>query len=153
MAVNSLLMVGSLVLGAACSSTADSRTSQAPVAKDSLYARLGGIETLRVLVDQWILQASSDERIRDYFAHSDMAILKERLLERICLLVEGPCIYKGRDLYEAHEHLRLEDRHLTAFLDDLEPAIERADIAAEPAKELRELVRGLASELAIAVGD
>ncbi len=117
----------------------------------TLYERLGGVDVLRALVDAWMLEVSSDPRIRDYFAHADIGRLKLRLVERICVQVQGPCLYRGREMYEVHADLGLEDSHLRAFLQALDPAMRRVKIKDGPAEELREVIRGLAEELAIAV--
>ena len=117
----------------------------------TLYERLGGVDVLRALVDAWLLEASSDPRIRDYFGKADIAHLKLRMVERICVQVQGPCLYRGREMYEVHADLGLEDTHLRAFLQGLEPAMERVLLKGRAAEELREVIRGLAEELAIAV--
>lgn len=117
----------------------------------SLYQRLGGVDVLRVLVDEWLVVASSDERIRDFFAKTDISRLKLRLVERICVQVGGPCLYRGREMYTAHADLGIEENHLRAFLEGLAPAMRRASIKGEAAEELRTAIRGLAEELAIAV--
>jgi hemoglobin len=117
----------------------------------TLYQRLGGVDVLRAIVDEWLLEASSDERIREYFASTDIIRLKLRLVERICVQVEGPCLYRGREMYEAHADLGIEDSHLRAFLQALEPAIQKAKMEDAVAEEFRTVIRGLAEELAIAV--
>ena len=119
--------------------------------EETLYQRLGGVDVLRSLVDEWLLEASSDDRIREFFVHSDIARLKLRMVERICVQVQGPCLYRGREMYEAHADLGIEDSHLRAFLQALDPAIQRAKIDDAMAEELRVVIRGLAEELAIAV--
>lgn len=119
--------------------------------KDSLYDRLGGIDVLRVLVDEWLLELSSDERVGAHFARADIAQLKLRMVERLCVEVEGPCLYRGRDITEVHAGMDLEESDLRAFLDTLDPAMKRANIEDAPAEELRDAVRALAEELAIAV--
>lgn len=119
--------------------------------ESTLYQRLGGVDVLRVLVDEWLIIASSDERIRNFFAKTDISRLKLRLVERICVQVQGPCLYRGREMYAAHADLGIEDSHLRAFLEGLGPAMLRAKIEGAAADELRSAIRGLAEELAIAV--
>jgi hemoglobin len=117
----------------------------------TLYERLGGVDALRALVDAWLQEAGSDPRIRDFFGRADVGHLKLRLVERICVQVQGPCLYRGREMYEVHADLGLEDTHLRAFLQVLEPAMQRVLPKDAPRDELREVIRGLAEELAIAV--
>jgi truncated hemoglobin YjbI len=54
-------------------------------------------------------------------------------------------------MYEAHADLGIEDSHLRAFLQALEPAIQKAKMEDAVAEEFRTVIRGLAEELAIAV--
>ena len=114
---------------------------------DTLYQRVGGIDTLRRLVDAWILEAGSDPRIRDFFDGADIARVKLRLVERLCVLAEGPCLYRGAELREHHSTLGLEERHMRAFLDDLESAMQRVKIAPGPARELREAMLVLGAQI------
>jgi hemoglobin len=152
-------LIGAVLVAGLCScggffgsSSPPATTSDDTISKDAtLYERLGGVDVLRVLVDEWLVVASSDERIRDFFAGADISRLKLRLVERICVQVEGPCLYRGREMYAAHADLGLEDSHLRAFLQALEPAMQRAKIEGKAADELRIAIRGLAEELAIAV--
>lgn len=148
----SLGVAGLAASGCGGSSNASSTLPTAEVDNpETLYKRLGGVDVLRLLVDEWLLEVSSDARIRALFANVDIAHLKLRLVERICVQVEGPCLYRGRDMYEAHADLELEDSQVRAFLQALNPAMQRANIAEGPAEELRGVIRGLAEELAIAV--
>lgn len=120
-----------------------------PSVANTLYARLGGIEVLRTLVDEWLLEVTSDHRIKSFFVEADISRLKLRLVERICVLVQGPCMYQGRELFAVHQGLSVADSDLRAFVEDLEPAMLRAKIDSETAAELRQAVRGLAAELAL----
>ncbi len=126
------------LLGCGTSSAPSTMESLGKTRNDSLYQRMGGIDVLRRLVDAWILEAGSDPRIRDFFVEADIARVKLRLVERLCVLAEGPCLYRGAELREHHASLGIEERHMRAFLDDLELAMKRAKIAPGPARELRE---------------
>ena len=136
------------LFGGGCGSPGSPKQAS-PADSATLYERLGGVETLRVLVDEWMLEVTSDSRIRDYFVDADIAQLKLRLVERICVQVEGPCTYRGRDMYEVHGDLQLEDRHLRAFMDGLDAAMQRLPITGDLAEELHQAVAALAAELAI----
>ncbi len=78
--------------------------------------------------------------------------LKLRLVERLCVLADGPCMYRGRDLLSVHAPLDLEDADLLAFIDDFEQAMIRIKLDGPAATEITERLRGLAEELAIAAG-
>lgn len=128
-------------------------TTAAETPDETLYQRAGGIDALRRLVDAWILEAASDPRIRDFFVNADIARVKLRLVERLCVLAEGPCMYRGAELREHHAPLGIEERHMRAFLDDLEPALKRADITGAPARELREALLLLGAQIGAEIGE
>ena len=144
-----------LALPVACGGKASqpSATPAVEASRETLYARLGGVDTLRTLVDSWILEAASDPRIRDFFVDADMGRLKLRLVERLCVLTDGPCMYRGAELRAHHASLGIEERHMRAFLDDLEPALERAEIRGEPARELREALLLLGAQIGAEFGE
>lgn len=120
---------------------------------ETLYARIGGIDVLRRLVDAWILEAASDPRIRDFFIGADIARVKLHLVERLCVLAEGPCLYRGAELREHHAPLGIEEHHMRAFLDDFEPALKRAEISGEPARQLREALLVLGAQIGAEIGE
>jgi len=121
--------------------------------EESLYARLGGVDTLRALVDAWILEAATDPRIRTFFGSADIAHLKLRLVERLCVLVDGPCMYRGAELRGHHASMGIEERHMRAFLDDLEPAMKRANVEGDLARELREALLVLGAQIGSEIGE
>ncbi len=123
--------------------------SQNASTQQSLYVRLGGIESLRPLVDEWMLEVTSDKHIRDFFAESDISKLKMRILEKICVLADGPCLYKGRGMYSVHAQIKLDDTHLQRFILGLDAAMKRVSIEPKAAAELRERVRGVAAQIAV----
>ncbi len=130
----------------ACGGARDAVVTPTPP-EQTLYSRLGGIEVLRQLVDAWMLEVTTDPRIRDFFASADMGRVKLRLVERVCVLVEGPCLYRGVDLRELHAPLKIEGRHMRAFLELLEPAMKRANISEGLARELMEVMTVLGAQV------
>jgi hemoglobin len=121
-----------------------------PVAADStLYSKLGEIDGIRQLVDQWILEAATDRGIRDHFKRADIARLKEHLVEYVCLRAGGPCLYRGRDLGEAHSGLKLRAEDLQAFWRAMDRALRRLQVGEETGRELRHEMEKAAAELAI----
>ncbi len=136
-------------IAALCTSACGTQAEvQTPVAEeDSLYKRLGGVEVLRRLVDAWMLEVATDPRIRDFFAEADLERVKLRLVERICVLVGGPCLYRGLELRELHAPLGIEPRHMRAFVELLEPAMLRVKVAPAPARELREAMAVLGAQV------
>lgn len=121
-----------------------------PPETSSLYQRLGGLEGLRPVVDEWVAIAASDPRIQAFFVDADIARLELRLLEHLCLLAGGPCVYQGRELDEAHAGMGLRDVHLEAFVGDLSRALVATGADPDAARALLVRVRRVARDLAAA---
>ena len=134
------LLAGTLTLGG-CGGT-----SKQPAKDSSLLVRLGGLGELRGVVDSWVLRLSTDPKVRERFAHTDIRRLKEHLLARLCLLAEGQCVYEGRDLFEVHEPLKIRAPELLIFLEHLSAALESTGVAASASDELIERMKQLALE-------
>lgn len=133
-----------------CSSPAvapKGRAGSSGTPSSSLYSRLGGSSAIQRLVDQWILEAATDPRIRQHFVQAPIATLKLRLVEYLCVRSKGPCLYKGRDLVEAHAALRLKEGDLAAFLEAFTRAAEGVDLDPAIVEELREELGDVAGDL------
>ncbi|MBL4636898.1 MAG: group 1 truncated hemoglobin [Kofleriaceae bacterium] len=138
-----------LIVGGCPSQNRQQGVGTSASTQQSLYVRLGGIESLRPLVDEWMLEVTSDKHIRDFFAQSDISKLKLRILEKICVLADGPCLYQGRGMYSVHAQIKLDDTHLQRFLVGLDAAMTRVSIEPAAAAELRERVRDVAAQIAV----
>ena len=64
----------------------------------NLYDRLGGLPTIRLIVDDFVGRVGSDTRISRFFKDSNVALVKERFTHLFCELSGGPCTYLGADM-------------------------------------------------------
>ena len=64
----------------------------------SLYERLGGIDAIRAVVDDFVGNVAADRRINKFFANTDIPRLKRNLVDQICQSTGGPCTYGGRGM-------------------------------------------------------
>jgi hemoglobin len=121
-------------------SPADRRAAAVPIGP-SLYTRLGGMEAIRAVVDDFIGRVAADDRINAFFRGVDIPNLKRLLAEQICSATGGPCVYSGRSMRVTHTGLNLTDDHFNALVQDLVAALERFNV---PAREKGELLGALA---------
>ncbi|MCP4447875.1 MAG: group 1 truncated hemoglobin [Myxococcales bacterium] len=151
--VTANVVVLGIALGCSGSSPPPTHTTTVVSATNTLYERLGGIDVLRSLVDAWMLEVASDSRIREVFVDADIARVKLRLVERLCVLTGGPCMYRGAELHQHHASLGIEERHMRAFLEDLKPAMKRAEIPEKAGAELREALLLLGAQIGASIGE
>lgn len=109
--------------------------------KKSLYERLGGIDAIKAVVDDFVANVAADRRINTFFAHTDIGRLKHNLVDQICQGTGGPCTYRGRSMKEAHAGMGVHGRDFDALVGDLGKTLQKFKV---PAREQKELVAILA---------
>jgi hemoglobin len=122
-----LILAAAVVLGGCRSGYgggAATPVAAAPASGPSLYLRLGGVDAIRAVVDDFTARLAGDTRINMMFGGVDVDRLKRLLVEQICEATGGPCRYTGRSMREAHTGLGITEEqwditvaHLVATLD------------------------------------
>lgn len=135
---------------AACggSSTKQSASvAEQPTAKNTLYDRIGGMDAIKSIVDDFVAYVQADERIKRFFATSDTAALEEKLVEQFCEAAGGPCKYTGRPMKEAHTSMGVTDADFTALVDNLQKALDKHGVPPPEQKELLALVGAMKNQI------
>jgi hemoglobin len=112
-----------------------SYAQQAP--QPTLYERLGGKPAITAVVDDFVGNVAADARINGFFAKTDIARLKELLVEQICAGSGGPCTYTGRDMRSTHAGMGVGDVHFSALVEDLVKTLDKFKV---PQREKQELL-------------
>jgi hemoglobin len=85
----------------------------------SLYERLGGMDSITAVVENFRDRVAKDDRINQKFARTDLARLKNMLIDQICEAAGGPCKYTGRSMKEAHAGMKVTNGEFDALVQDL----------------------------------
>jgi hemoglobin len=109
--------------------------------KKSLYDRLGGIDAIKAVVDDFVGNVAADKRINAFFAHTDIDRLKRNLVDQICQGTGGPCTYSGRSMKQTHAGMGVRGRDFDALVGDLGKTLKKFKV---PGREQKELVALLA---------
>src|SRR5215212_6229229 len=112
------------------------RTPQ-PAADATLYQRLGGQPAISAVVEDAIANVAADSRINQRFASTDLARLKSGLVEFLCDRSGGPCRYRGRNMADAHEGMKIRAVEFEALVEDLVKSLDKHKV---PAREKGELL-------------
>jgi hemoglobin len=102
----------------------------------SLYDRLGGLKAITAVIDDFVANVAADNRINQFFAHTDIPNLKRLLVEQVCEATGGPCKYTGRTMKEAHEGMGISDAQFDALVEDLVKALDQHNVGAKEKNEL-----------------
>ena len=85
----------------------------------SLYERLGGMDSIAGVVEDFRDRVAKDDRINQKFAKTDLVRLRQMLIDQVCEAAGGPCKYTGRSMKEAHAGMRVTSGEFDALVQDL----------------------------------
>ena len=119
-----------------------------PAAK-SLYDRLGGMDAITAVIDEFIKIAGADERINKKFARSEANGPRIRLhfIEQVCEATGGPCKYTGDNMKKAHKNMGLTEGEFNAGVEDLVKALDKFSVPEAEKTELLNILGGLKSQI------
>ena len=114
---------------------------------DTLFARLGGMDGVRALVDDLTGRLAADERIQRFFVKTDFRRFKGRLVVQLCALTGGPCRYGG-SMADIHRGRAINQQHFDAFMEDFAAALTVVRLSARDRVELLKLFRQMKPDIA-----
>nr|WP_241664571.1 group 1 truncated hemoglobin [Ningiella ruwaisensis] len=116
-----ILVLGSCVLLQACQSTTTS-------SEQSLYLTLGGQSKVEEIVDNFIYEIEFNPQIFPYFTNTNVERFREKLIEHLCMLTQGPCEYTGDTMVQVHTGMNITEHDFNLGVDLFIKAMEKADI-------------------------
>lgn len=89
----------------------------------TLYEELGAETGVQALVDQLVQEFARDPRVVPSFRDTEIRHFKRMFALHLCELSDGPCVYTGASMREAHAHLRIDQALFNAVVEDLQAAM------------------------------
>ncbi len=111
----------------------------------SLYQRLGGYDAIAAVTDDFIMRLAQDKQLGRFLqGHSKDSLgkIRQHVVELICSVSGGPCVYMGRDMKSAHQGMGITDADWQAAVNDLVATLDKFKV---PEKEKNELLGAVAS--------
>lgn len=119
----------SFVIAASSLLSASATFSQTMVAKDDqLYKAFGEKPGLVALMDDFMVRLLADPRTGPHFKPSNQQHVKEQLVEQLCMLSGGPCVYKGADMQSSHANLDIKKSDFHALVEVLQSVMDAKGI-------------------------
>ena len=138
-----MVMVGALCLFGALAVTAPAQGTSTSTqgtmsgsAQKSLYERLGGLDAITAVVDEFAARVLKDDRINKKFAKSDVPRLRLHLIEFVCKATGGPCEYTGLDMKKSHKNMGVTEGEFNALVEDLVGALDKFNVPEQEKKDL-----------------
>ncbi len=97
-------------------------------AADTLYDDLGGQAGVARIASNALDLYFSDPRLAKDFDNINRDFLQPRFTSYICIVAGGPCTYKGHSMKAAHKGLAITETKFNAVVEDLQLAMDRADV-------------------------
>ncbi len=141
------LLAGGLITMQSCKKEAVN-----PEPEASLYDRLGGIEAISAVTDQFLTNVVSNNEINFFFAETiqnpfRVANLRNHLIDQICEAAGGPCTYKGEDMKTAHAGMNITTAQFNSLVGDLVEALNQFNVPATEQNQLLSVLGGLAPDI------
>lgn len=118
----------------------------------SLYERLGGVDAISAVVDQFLANVVGDNVINARFAATvadpfRTQLLRNNLIDQICAGSGGPCQYKGKTMLEAHTGMQITDAEFNALVGDLVAALNQFNVPRQEKDDLLAILGPMKSDV------
>ena len=105
---------------------------------ETLYRRLGGYDVIAAVIDEFLSRFGSDPRLARFGGGRSLDSRqrsRQLLVDQICSLAGGPCVYTGRDMKTAHGGLGIIQAEWQATLQCVSAALEKYSVALREKEE------------------
>ena len=141
MTIRSVITVAASLMLAAASLSAPAADAPQP-----LYARLGGLRGITLVVDDFINHLVANKTlnknpaIRAGRQNSPAPYLKFQVSQLMCAVSGGPCKYTGKGMKEAHIQLNISEKECSVMASEFKKSLDKFKVPAEEQKELFDIV-------------
>jgi hemoglobin len=113
----------------------------------SLYERLGGLEAITAVIDDFVANVAADTRINARFAKTNIPHLKQMLVDQVCQATGGPCTYTGRSMGDAHKGMHITEVEFNALVEDLTRSLDKLKVGEKEKADLLGALGGMKGEI------
>ena len=106
--------------------------------EETLYRRLGGYDAVAAVIDEFLRRFRSDNALARFGGGRSLDSrhrTRQLMIEQICSLAAGPCMYGGRDMKTAHAGLGTTGAEWQGTLQHASAALERYGVAPREKEE------------------
>lgn len=93
-----------------------------------LYQQLGGVEGIEAVSGAMIQRMSTDPRTKRTFDGINLRTLSASLAAHLCKVADGPCVYEGETMRNAHADLGLGGSEFETVVQILRDELDRAGV-------------------------
>lgn len=125
-------------------------------AEKSLYDRLGGVDAITAVVDDFVGRAAANPKVNFTRAGTEeeweatpenVAKLKKNLVDFVGMATGGPQKYTGKSMKEAHAGMKITSAEFAAIAADLTATLNKFNVPAKEQSELMQAVGGTRGDI------
>lgn len=117
---------------------------------NSIFLKIGGINTLHEIVDNFYEKVLADETVNGFFKDANMDIQRGKMKAFLMMALGGPVKFTGKDMRKAHERLvagGLSDNHFTAIGTHLDNALKEFGIEEDIRRTIAQVVESVRGDV------
>jgi hemoglobin len=118
----SVLLSGAFIVGPA------NAQEGAKVTDADVLQAFGGKEGLTKIMDDFMIGLLADKRTAAFFKEADQARVKAHLVDQLCEILNGGCVYKGAKMKPMHRELGINREHFNALVEQLQLAMDKHNV-------------------------
>ncbi len=126
------------------------RSVAKPKPEKSLYQRMGGYDVIAGIVDDFIGQLRTDPAFARFGGGRSMDSLKrtrQLVVDQICNLTGGPCIYIGRDMKAAHAGLKITEAEWDSSINKFKVSLNKYKVGEQEQREFLDILAKLRTDI------
>ncbi|HXE89434.1 MAG TPA: group 1 truncated hemoglobin [Terriglobales bacterium] len=110
----------------------------------TLYQRVGGYDVIAGIVDEFLNQlrgSKTFERFGGGRGEDSLKRARQLIVDQLCSLSGGPCVYIGRDMKTVHQGLKITAAEWDANIKAMELALDKFKVAGKDKEEFIALIQ------------
>jgi hemoglobin len=114
----------------------------------SLYEKVGGLEALEVVVEDFYCRVLADDHLAGFYAGSNMKCVKAQQVAFLTAVLGGPRPYTGRSMRQVHEGRGITMHHFAMVAAHLADSLCAAGLHPDTITDILRAIAPLAGEIA-----
>ena len=90
---------------------------------EALFRQFGGMEGLAALMVDFERELLANPTTAPFFANRDNTRTKAQLVDQICQILGGGCVYRGATMVDLHRNMGVNQAHFLQLVDALQRAM------------------------------
>jgi truncated hemoglobin YjbI len=129
----------------------DRPRSDANTKAGSLYTRIGAHNVVVAITEDFVDWSLADKKLGRFFPNvrpgPTLDALNERIVEFLCSITGGPCVYKGRDMKTTHKGLGINEEDWQIAIDLFTAALQKHHVSPQARSEFLQIIDDMKGDI------